>query len=219
MADLKLKIMASFAILAVLASSLGASAADKAHGCACTYSIVDLNHDGIIDMKDFSILAPAWLSMMGDANYNSACDFDKNGIINGRDVALLAAHWTEFLNARVLISPRTLNLKSHGKWVTCIILLPAKVNASDIEISSIKLNNTVAVSSNAPVCRFSGGLIVKFSREAVITLIRESLDSKVSVSCGKSTRVTLTVNGTLSSGLEFSGSDTIRVLCSHKCNH
>jgi hypothetical protein len=214
MSDLKLKIAASIVVLVVITSALSVFAVSTAR--ACTYSPFDLNQDGIIDTKDVLIFAPAWQAQVGDTNFNLRCDFNQDGVIDISDAALLAIHWTWLLKAHVFIFPRTLNLKSHGNWITGIILLPAKVNASDIETSSIKLNNTIAVSSDAPVHMFHGGLIVKFSREAVIALIRESLDSNVSVNCGKSTHVTVTVSGTLTSGLKFSGSDTIRVIHSHK---
>lgn len=217
MSDLKLKIAASIVMFAVITSALSVSATGIAR--ACTYLPYDLNKDGIIDMKDVAIFASAWQAKTGDANFNPNCDFNKDGIINIKDASLLAIHWTWLLKAHVRITPRTLNLKSHGNWITAVILLPAKVNASDIEVSSIRLNGSITVSPEAPVCRFSDGLVVKFSREEVTALIKASLNSKISVTCEKSTHVTLTVTGTLASGLRFSGSDMIRVIRCHKCCH
>lgn len=216
MSDLKLKTIASIVILTVIMSSLSAFTAGTAN--ACTYSPYDLNHDGIINMKDFSIFAAAWGSTTGDANFNPACDFNKDGKISAMDLHLLGIHWTEILEAHVRIIPHTLNLKSCGNWITCIISLPEGVNASDVEISSITLNNTIAVNSTLPICSSSNHLIVKFRREAVITLIRQTLDSEASVNCGKCTRVTLTISGTMSNGLKFLGSDTIRVIHCNRCN-
>jgi len=210
MSDLKLKMLALIVTLSVLSSALSVSAISMA--CRNTYSPYDLNHDGIINIKDAQILALAWQARPGEANFNPACDFNKDGIINIRDVTFLVLNWTWFLRAHVHIEPHTLNLVSHGRWIIGVILITAKVNISDIDISSIKLNNTIPVSSNAPICRFLNGLIVKFSREAVIALIGQSLGSSVSVNCQKSIYVTLTVRGLLPSGLEFVGSDTIRVI-------
>jgi hypothetical protein len=221
MSDLKLKAAASIIVFVVLASALSVFATSTANGCTNrhTYLFCDLNQDGIIDMKDVSILALAWQSRVGCANFNARCDFNGDGIIDIKDASLLAIHWTTLLKAHVLICPHTLNLKSHGNWVTCVILLPAKINASDVDVLSIRLNNIIAVDSEAPICSFHSCLVVKFSREAVITLITGSLDSKVSVDCGETTHVTLTVSGTLSSGLGFLGSDTIRVVQCHRCDH
>jgi hypothetical protein len=217
MSDSKLKVVASIVMFAVITSALSVFATGIAN--ACTYSPYDLNKDGLVDMKDVLILAPAWQSRAGDANFNPCCDFNKDGIINIRDAGLLVIHWTWLLKARVYVMPHTLNLKSHGSWITAVILLPAKVNASDIEFSSIKLNDTIVASHGAHVCKSSNGLAVKFSREEVITLVRQSLNSEISADCEKSTHVTLTVTGTLTSGLRFSGSDMIRVIQCHKCGH
>jgi hypothetical protein len=210
MSALKLKIIASISILVVMLSTLSVSATGIVR--ACTYSPFDLNQDRIVDMKDVLIFAASWQATIGEASFNPRCDFNEDGIVDISDAALLAGNLTLSLKAHVFIAPRTLNLKCQGNWITCIILLPAKVNASDFELSSIKLNNTIPISSKAPVDRFSGGLVVKFSREAVITLIHGSLDSEASENCGKSVYVTLTVTGTLMSGVKFSGSDTIRVI-------
>lgn len=221
MSNLKLKAAVSIIGFTVLASALGVFATSTANGCTDqhTYLFCDLNQDGIIDIKDASILALVWQSRVGCANFNARCDFNGDGIIDIKDASLLAIHWTRFLKAQVFIYPQTLNLKSHGNWVTCIILLPARINASGIDISSIRLNGSIAVESEAPVCRFHSCLVVKFSREAVIALISGSLDSKVSLNCEKSTHVTLTASGTLSSGFMFSGSDTIRVVHRYRCMH
>jgi hypothetical protein len=215
MRDLKLKIVTSIVVLATIVASLSLPTT----GRACTYMPCDVNRDGLVNMADVEILRLAWGSRIGDINFDPRCDFNEDGIINIKDGALIGIHWTRLLKARVFIFPQTLNLKSRGNWITCIILLPANVKASDVEVSSIRLNNTVAATHVTTLCRFSRGLIVKFSRAEVITLIRENLDSKVSMNCRRSVLVTLTVSGNLTSGLEFSGSDVIRVVHSHQCIH
>jgi hypothetical protein len=213
MLNVKLKIAASIVILAVVVASLSFSATSM----ACTYLPGDVNHDGIVNIKDASILALAWMSVTGDANFNPACDFNGDGIVSIKDATLIGLYWTWFVKAHVYIMPQALNLKSHGNWITCVILLPKAINASDVDVLSIRLNKTIAVDSEAPVCRFSHVLVVKFDRAAVIALIREKLDLKASACCGKRHAVTLTVSGKLSDGLEFFGSDMIRAI--HKGCH
>ena len=210
MSEMKLKIIALTVILSVVASIVSVSACTKTP--PPIYSPYDLNQDGIIDIKDVQIFRLAWLSETGNADYNPRCDFDGDGTIDITDGALLATHMTKSLDAHVTILPRCLNLKSHGNWITCVIWLKARVNASDIDITSIRLNGTIPVSSDAPVVRFTHGLMVKFSREAVSTLIQASLKPQISARCGKMIPVTLTVSGLLVTGPEFTGSDTIRVL-------
>jgi hypothetical protein len=53
----------------------------------------DANRDGIVDMKDFTIVAVSWLSKIGDARYNSAADFNQDGAVNDKDAAICAAHY------------------------------------------------------------------------------------------------------------------------------
>ena len=45
----------------------------------------------IIDGKDFSILAAAFVTACGDANYDDRADYDPNCFIDGTDFSELAA--------------------------------------------------------------------------------------------------------------------------------
>ena len=51
---------------------------------------VDVNGDGVVNIKDASILALAWLARAGSSDYNSRCDFNNDGVVNVSDVSLLA---------------------------------------------------------------------------------------------------------------------------------
>lgn len=56
----------------------------------------DLNGDCFVDFGDYPIIAAAWLSQDGDAEYNPYCDINPggpDGFINARDVAVFADHW------------------------------------------------------------------------------------------------------------------------------
>ena len=99
--------------------------------------------------------------------------------------------------------PNVLNMKSRGKWITSFIQLPG-TNASDIEVSTILLNDTIPVDVDAPTevgDRNKDGildLMVKFDRQEVIALL-----------CAGETTLTITgeINGSL-----FEASDTVRVI-------
>lgn len=101
-------------------------------------------------------------------------------------------------------TPNTLNLASHGLWVTGYIEPTAPFAASDIDISSIQLNGTVPVAPEAPTsigdynANDIPDLMVKFSRTAVELAVSQGDD------------VPVTVTGKVD-GHTFSATDYIRV--------
>jgi hypothetical protein len=132
------------------------------------------------------------------------------------------------IKAKICICPNTLCLKSKGQWITCFINLLGDYDESDIDVSTIRLNGTIPAESK-PVaiielkCNGDKVLMVKFSRKAVIELIKSSIetDSDVSRCKPKCTprfiKVTLTVSGKLFSGQAFEGSTRIRAIHFKKC--
>ena len=101
--------------------------------------------------------------------------------------------------------PNTLNLSSHGRWVTGYLEPASPFAASDIDIASIRLNGAVPVAPAAPTAlgdHDGNGvpdLMVKFDCAAV----------KAAVSGGDD--VSVDVTGTVD-GHSFLGTDHIRVL-------
>jgi len=61
------------------------------------WSIADLYSDGIVNFRDFAILAAAWASRTGDALYDPICEIHDppDGVIDARDLAAFAANWLE----------------------------------------------------------------------------------------------------------------------------
>jgi hypothetical protein len=101
------------------------------------------------------------------------------------------------VEAEVSIHPETLNLKSKGKWITAFIKLPEGYDVTDIDVESVKLNQSISAEwGNVQ----NGVLMVKFSRAELIAL----LDGKTG-----EVELTITVNG---DGFDFEGYDTIRVI-------
>lgn len=104
----------------------------------------------------------------------------------------------------VEIHPRTLNLRSKGKYVTVVVMFPQEYSTEDIDIETIKL---VVEGKTVPSMwgRVDEGmLMVKFNRSALQELV--SPDGEVE----------LTVIVKLSDGTPFDGSDTIRVIAPGK---
>jgi len=103
------------------------------------------------------------------------------------------------------IDPNTLNLNSTGNWITCYIELPEEYNVSDINISTILLNNTVSAESHPTnISDYDNDsipdLMVKFDRQDVIDIL-EVGDS-----------VEISVSGKLFDGTRFEGTDYIKVI-------
>jgi hypothetical protein len=53
----------------------------------------DINDDGIVSIKDATLLGIAWLSKIGDDNYDPHCDLNLDGVINIKDATILSQNW------------------------------------------------------------------------------------------------------------------------------
>ena len=116
--------------------------------------------------------------------------------------------------ARVDVNPDTLNLKSKGRWITAHIELPEGYNISNIDRSTILLNDTIPVDSfwlDKPFESVIGDydndgitdLMVKFDRQALIEYIRTKGI--------RDAEVTLAITGE-ANGKSFEVTDTIKVI-------
>jgi beta propeller repeat protein len=113
------------------------------------------------------------------------------------------------------VDPDTLNKKSHGQWITAYITLPDGYNVANIHVSSIAITTLVGEScppeygqpadaSFTPQIgdRDEDGiadLTIKFDRQVLLPNL--CLDD-----------VAVTIEGDLTTGEHFSGSDTIRII-------
>jgi squalene cyclase len=117
------------------------------------------------------------------------------------------------LKAKVKIEPDTLNLKSHGRWVTAYIELPAGYDVADIDVATVALTRVKGRELTHPILAVSHpvaigdkdhdgipDLMVKFDRGQVERVVPVS------------NHVLLTVEGRLHTGQAFKGSDRIRVI-------
>jgi parallel beta-helix repeat protein len=136
---------------------------------------------------------------------------------SNRDNYPLVHPWTTFITATVSIIPNTLNLRSNLKYVTAYIELPEGYNVSDINVSSILLNNTIPVDPDAPTTigdYDSDGipdLMVKFNGTEVIEYILRNINMTQLIE-ERFMTITLTVTGKLKDGTPFQGSDTIKIV-------
>lgn len=108
------------------------------------------------------------------------------------------------LQAEVFIAPRTLNIKSQGKWIIAFVVFPEGTFADQVDPSTIMLNSTVPAISFMTLTRL---LIVKFDKVQVEAYISNNMPTKQRMAW-----VTLTINGKLENGTSFEGSTRIRVI-------
>jgi parallel beta-helix repeat protein len=122
----------------------------------------------------------------------------------------------ETVHATIDIDPDTLNLRSRGKWITCYIELPEGYNVSDIDVTSVMLNDTVPV---YPKTHTIGDydedgipdLMVKSDRAEVIDYIMANVNMTKLLE-EKFKTVTLTITGKLDDGTPFQGNTKIRII-------
>ena len=130
---------------------------------------------------------------------------DDDGIANGVIVDQGGPGVSAMILATVDFDPDTLNKKSEGKWVTVYTELPEGYGVTDIDVSTLMLNETVPAELHPTEIGDydSDGiadLMVKFDRDAVVDIL--PIGDAVNV----------TVTGKLYDGTPFEGCDAIRVI-------
>jgi hypothetical protein len=137
----------------------------------------------------------------GDPNYVAApgeTDLDGKARIIGGRIDMGAFEFGDQVRADVRIVPRSINLSSGGKWITCFIWLPEDHSVQDIEAESILLENQVkpiSVRIDEQLQAFIG----RFSRRQVQAVL-EPGDFE------------LTVSGELTGEIMFQGTDIVKVI-------
>jgi len=101
----------------------------------------------------------------------------------------------------VEIHPETLNLKSNGRWITCLIRPPAGYDVEDIDVDTVAL---CYGDEEVEVDRWNiegNALMVKFDRSEVAEILRGAENGEVE----------LTIKAKVN-GKTFEGTDAIRVI-------
>ncbi|MHC4312665.1 MAG: right-handed parallel beta-helix repeat-containing protein [Planctomycetota bacterium] len=121
---------------------------------------------------------------------------DGNG--DGIGVVDMGAYEFTSIQAKVRISPRSINLTSSSKWITCYIWLPDDYSVIDIDSNNIFLNGLIRAES-VGINEEKQVVIARFSREELLGIL-------------KTGEVELTITGWLMDGIVFEGKDVIRVM-------
>ena len=152
-------------------------------------------------MVDWSALSA------GEEGVTLEIDADGDGIFERTVIAdedLTAEEFALQIRTVIDFEPDVLNLSSRGKFVTAYIELSQGSNVSNVDVSSLKLNDTVpALSKPVDIGDYDGDgiadLMVKFDRAQVAEVLEAG-------------RQVVTLTGRLATGTPFAASDTIRVL-------
>ena len=147
-------------------------------------------------------------SMIGTTSYGTA--------FKGKIDNVFYYNWYDYIPAIVDIHPKTLNLKSHGKWMTCYIELPDGHSVEDIDLSTVAMTAIDDEPLDPPLYREGPvgigdededgipDLMVKFDRQDLIAILEEMVETPVDVK--------LTVSGELIDDTPFEGSDVVQVI-------
>ncbi len=57
------------------------------------YLAGDANRNDVVDVSDLLVLADAWGSRLGDADYNALCDFNNDGSVDVTDLLAVGGSW------------------------------------------------------------------------------------------------------------------------------
>ncbi len=113
------------------------------------------------------------------------------------------------------IDPDTLNRKSHGKWITVYITLPDGFDVGTIDTSSIAITSLIGESCDP---EYTQGADLSFTPEVgdrdedTILDLAVKFDRQVLLANLCLDDVSITIEGELTTGERFSGSDSIRII-------
>ena len=150
---------------------------------------------------DYHLLEDSTCIDAGDPNYvaePNETDLDGRPRIIGRRIDMGAYEYSPPIPAEVKIVPRSINLASMGKWITCYIWLGEEYNVADIDPNSVLLEYEIQAES-LWADEQQQIVIVRFRRCEVQGILAPG-------------EVELTVSGELTDRTVFEGRDIIRVI-------
>ncbi|MHC4070054.1 MAG: hypothetical protein ACYSR8_10870 [Planctomycetota bacterium] len=154
----------------------------------------------LIDLNEFLSAGSEWLLLYEARGINNSGQVVGTGMVSSGDYH--AFLMTPVIYTEIDIQPKTLNLRSKGKWISCEIRLGEDYNVADIDPYSVFLEDEI----QAEWLWFNEQqqvAMAKFSRSALQELLTD-LETP--------TTVELLVSGELNDGTIFEGTDTIKLI-------
>jgi hypothetical protein len=157
--------------------------------------------NGVWEDGDYHLLPDSPCIDAGDPDYVSGpneTDLDGRPRIIGGRIDMGAYEYRPTIPAVARILPRTINLASKGRWITCYIRLPEGYNVADIDPDSVLLEDTV------PTASFS---VDEHKQVATAAFDRKKVQSILNVG-----DIELKITCRLTDGTYFEATDTITVI-------
>lgn len=180
-----------------------------APGCSVIWGTGNIDIDpNFVDpgppQNDYHLLKNSPCVDAGDPGFipdSGETDIDGNPRIAGTKVDIGADEVMLAISVDIEITPKTLNLQSNGNWVNCFICLDDGYAPTDVNIPSIRLNDSIEPEwSN--IDQEEQKVLAKFDRSEIQQMLLGTREISV----------TLTVTGKLNDGTDFEGEDTIRLV-------
>ena len=152
---------------------------------------------------DYHLLAESPCIDTGDPAFVAEpdeTDIDGDPRVLGANLDIGADEVKQPIVAVVRIMPKTLNLDSRGRWITCTVMLPSDYDIGDVKAESIMLNGEIEPAWSE-TDEEEQKLLVKFDRSLTQSMLE-----------GAESPVLLTVSGKLNDDSYFAGEDTIRLI-------
>jgi predicted outer membrane repeat protein len=156
--------------------------------------------NGVWIEGDYHLLPGSPCIDAGDPNYvdePNETDLDGKPRVIDCQIDMGAYEYGQFVPAEVKIVPRTINLASEGKWITCYIWLPEEYDVSDIYPNSVLFECEIEVEF-LQVDEEEQIAVARFSRSEVQEILNVG-------------DVELTISVHLMDGTAFEGRDVIKV--------
>ncbi len=191
------KVAVNYSCIRGWTGTLGGTGNIGADPCFVSPGYWDAN--GVWIDGDYHLLPGSPCIDAGDPNYiaePNGTDLDgKPRIIGGR---IDMGAYESPIPAEASIVPRTINLASKGRWITCYIWLPEDYNVADIDPNTVFLQREIQAE------------LFKVEEQQQVAIARFSRsDVQAILNAGE---IELTITGQLNDGTVFEGTDIIKVI-------
>ncbi len=169
------------------------------------------NESNLSNVATGNTLTPEPVCGDGNIDTGEECDDSNMEDGDGCSATCQIEEESEFLSFGIKITPSTLNLTSHGKWITVHLFVNSSYNVTDVDISTIKINNSLLPDGNYKGLNYftqgnknreknTSNLVLKFLRSEFTELVGSNIGDFEITLTGK-------VNGE-----SFSATDTIKII-------